>query len=237
MSVENPTEQEMSIWDHVDELRTRLLIALGALIVTTGASFAFAQNLMVILARPIGGLQELQSIQITENVGVFMRVSLLSGFILALPIMLYEILAFIMPGLYPNERRWLYISIPTATLLFIGGVIFSYAFMLPTAVPFLVSFGGIPSRPTPSNYLGFVTNLLFWIGVAFETPLVVFILAKFKVVTPGMLLKQWRFAVVIIAVLAAMITPTVDPVNMGLLMAPLFAIYLLSILFAKLAVR
>lgn len=235
MTVENIPEQEMSIWDHVDELRTRLLIGLGALVVTTGISFAFAQNLMEILAVPIGGLQELQSIRITENVGVFMRVALLSGFIMALPVMLYEILAFIMPGLYPHERRWLYISIPTATLLFIGGVAFSYVFMLPTAVPFLVQFGDIPSRPTPSDYLGFVTNLLFWIGVAFETPLIVFILAKFKIVSPGMLLKQWRFAVVIIAVLAALITPTVDPVNMALLMAPLFTIYLLSILFAKLA--
>jgi sec-independent protein translocase protein TatC len=86
-----------------------------------------------------------------------------------------------------------------------------------------------------SNYINFVTNMMFWIGMAFETPLMMFMLAKFNVVSAGMLLRQWRFAVVIIAVIAAMITPTVDPVNMALLMAPLFTIYLLSVVFAKIA--
>ncbi len=82
-----------------------------------------------------------------------------------------------------------------------------------------------------------MTNLLFWVGVSFETPLFVYILARFRIVTPNMLAKHWRYAVVIIAILAAMITPTPDPVNMGLLMLPLFMLYLLSIVFAKLAIR
>jgi sec-independent protein translocase protein TatC len=168
-------------------------------------------------------------------VGVYMRVSLLAGFILAFPVIFYQVLAFILPGLYRNERLYLYIAIPIATLLFIGGVAFSYLIMLPTALPFLLGFLPVNALPRVSTYVNFVTNLLFWIGMSFESPLLVYLLAKFNIVTPGFLIRQWRYAIVIIAVLSALITPTVDPVSMGLLMAPLFAIYLLSILFAAFA--
>lgn len=233
---EQEEQDEMSIWDHIGELRSRLLKALAALVVTTMANVAFlATNIIELLAVPIGGLDKLVAIEVTESVGVYMRVSLLAGFIMAFPIILYQLIAFVLPGLYPHERRWLYISIPIATLLFIGGVAFAFLVMLPAALPFMLGFLEITALPRISTYINFVTNMLFWIGMAFEAPLVVFILAKLKFVNSAMLLRQWRIAVVVIAVLAAMITPTVDPVNMGLLMAPLFVIYLLSVLFAKLA--
>ncbi|WP_049784849.1 MULTISPECIES: twin-arginine translocase subunit TatC [Anaerolinea] len=228
-------DKEMAIWDHINELRSRLLKALFSLIVTTLLSFMFSQYAIEILARPIGGIKNVVSIEVTENVGVFMRVSLLSGFILALPYILYQIFAFIVPGLLPHEKRILFTVIPIASILFISGVAFSYFVMLPAAIPFLVSFLGVQSFIRLSNYINFVTNLMFWIGVSFETPLIVFVLAKFKIVNSRMLLAQWRYAIVIIAVIAAMITPTVDPVNMGLLMAPLFALYLLSVFFARFA--
>jgi sec-independent protein translocase protein TatC len=236
MAAEMITEQEMTIWDHVGELRMRLLKALGALVLTTGASVAFlAPRFIDWLAAPAGGLDKFIAIEVTETIGVFMRVSLLSGFIMALPLILYQVLAFIVPGLYDNEKKWLYLSIPIATFLFITGIAFSYYVMLPTALPFLSGFLDVTPSWRISKYIEFVTNLMFWIGISFETPLLVFILAKLNIVTPSMLLKQWRFAIVIIAVLAAMITPTVDPVNMALLMVPLFTIYMLSIFFAKLA--
>jgi sec-independent protein translocase protein TatC len=236
MATEKIEENEMNIWDHIGELRSRLLKAMGALVLMTVLNVAFlADYAIVFLAQPIGGMERLVAIEVTESIGVYMRVSLLAGFILALPFMLYQILAFISPGLYPHERRWLHISIPIATILFLTGVSFAYFVMLPAALPFLIGFLPVTALPRISTYINFVTNLLFWIGVSFETPLVVFVLAKFKIVTPEMLLKQWRFAVVIIAILSAMITPTVDPVNMGLLMIPLMLIYLLSVLFAKFA--
>lgn len=237
-TIESPDNQqeEMSVWDHVGELRTRLLKGMGAMLVTTVVSLFFLGNTFLeLLARPIGGLQKLVAIEVTESVGVYMRVGLLAGFILSLPILVYQILAFVVPGLYDNEKRWVFLAIPIATLLFLLGAGFSYFVMLPAAIPFLLGFLPVNALPRVSTYVDFVTNLIFWIGVAFEAPLVVYMLAKFNVVTPRMLLKQWRFAIVIIAVLAAVITPTVDPVNMGLLMAPLFGIYLLSIVFAWLA--
>jgi sec-independent protein translocase protein TatC len=216
-------------------LRKRLFIGLIAMVITTLASFAFAQRLIFILAQPVGGTQNLLSIEVTENMGVFMRVSLLSGFVIALPVIFYEVMAFVLPGLHASEKKWVFMMIPLATLLFVIGVLFAYFVMLPTALPFLINFLGIKTTPRLSSYFSFVTGLLFWIGISFETPLVVFFLAKLKLVTAKGLARQWRVAVVVIAVLAAVITPTPDPVNMGLLMLPLFGLYLLSLLLATLA--
>jgi sec-independent protein translocase protein TatC len=230
-------DRQMSIWEHVNELRKRLFRAVIGLVLTTTISFSIASKLLEMLAVPIGGLDKLQSIEITENMGVYMKVSLLSGFIFALPYILYQLLAFIMPGLKPGEKRWVIMAIPLATLLFVTGVAFSYFIMLPAKIPFLTNFLGISTTPRLSNYFNFMTNLMFWIGVAFEAPLVVFVLAKLRLVSAKALLKQWRIAIVVIAVMAALITPTVDPVNMGLLMLPLFLIYLLSAILAWLARR
>ena len=105
--------------------------------------------------------------------------------------------------------------------------------MLPAALPFLLSFMGITTTPRPGNYFSFVLNLLFWVGVAFELPLVVLLLSRLGVVTSKQLAKQWRIAIVVIALLSAVITPTPDPVNMGLMMLPLFILYILSIGFAS----
>jgi sec-independent protein translocase protein TatC len=238
------TEQEIKgmgfweqIWEHVNELRKRLFKALIGLIVATLISFTVAPMFIDILARPIGGTEFLISIEVTENISTFMRVSLLSGFIIALPIIFYQIWAFISPGLYENEKHWLMLAIPFATLLFISGVVFAYFVMLPAALPFLISFMGITTTPRLINYFTFVTNLLFWVGVCFEAPLIVFILAKMGFVTARSLLKGWRIAIVVIAVVAAVVTPTGDPVNMGLMMLPLTVLYLLSVLFAVFARR
>ncbi len=228
---------DLTIPEHLLELRKRLLRGLVALIIAVIAAMLVGEKLIEVLAYPIGGVEKLISIEVTENVAVFMRVSLLGGFLLAFPYLLGEALGFIKDGLEPHEFRALMIAIPFATLLFAGGVLFAYFVMLPAALPFLISFIGITTTPRLANYYSFVTNLLFWIGVSFETPLVVYILARFRLVSAASLARQWRFAIVIIAILAAFVTPTPDPVNMGLLMLPLFVLYLLSILLAKVAAR
>ncbi len=229
-------DEEGTLWDHFRELRVRLLKALIGLAVAVVASFTLTERYFIRwLAMPVGGLQNLQSIELTENLGVFMRIALLSGFIIAFPFVLYQLLAFVLPGLTIREKRWVLGSIPFATIMFVGGVAFSFFVMLPAAIPFLTNFLGVQTRVRLTNYVQFVTNLMFWVGVIFEMPLVVFILAKLQLVSASMLLKQWRIAVVVIAVLAAVITPTPDPVNMALLMAPLLALYFFSILLAAVA--
>ena len=124
---------------------------------------------------------------------------------------------------------------PVATLFFVGGMLFAYFVMLPAALPFLLKFSGINTIPRPSSYINFVTGIMFWLGVAFEFPLVIFLMARLGFVRSEMLFQQWRLAIVIIAVVAALITPTVDPVNMSLVMGPLIALYFFSILLAKIA--
>ena len=227
----------MSVLEHVNELRKRLLIIVITLVVTTIIGFTFSQQLAEILAGPIGGLSTMESIDVTENVTAFMKISLLAGVVLAQPVVVYQIFAFILPGLNQNERKWVWFMIPPATLFFAGGVLFAYFFMLPTALPFLLNFMGITTAPRPSTYFGFVLNLLFWVGLAFELPLIVFLLARIGLITAKQLAKQWRIAIIVIAILSALITPTPDPVNMGLMMLPLFILYLISILFAVIARR
>ena len=127
---------------------------------------------------------------------------------------------------------WFLVMVPFATLLFATGVLFTWFVMLPSVIPFLTNFMGITTQVRPENYFDFITRLMFWLGVCFELPLIIMFLAKLKFVTAKQLLSGWRYAVVAMAVIAAAVTPTVDPVNMGLLMSPLMGLYLISILLA-----
>ncbi len=233
---ENIENQElMTFWEHVEELRKRLLIALLALGLATLVSFVFADRVIYLLAEPVGSVDALQSIEVTENLSVFMRVSLLCGVAIAMPIILYELLIFILPGLKKNEKNWIYLAIIFGTLLFLAGAAFAYYVMLPSSITFLIDFLAVETKPRLSSYVNFITNLIFWMGVGFQFPLLVFAMAKLNVISARTLAKGWRYGLVVIAVLAAMITPTVDPVNMALLMAPLCLLYLLSVVFAYIA--
>jgi sec-independent protein translocase protein TatC len=230
-------ESSAPLLKHLDELRVRIFKAFLALILTTGVSFAFSQQIIEYLASPIGGISKLVSIELTENIAIFMKVSLLGGFLLGMPVIFYQIMAFVLPGLKRNEQTWLLVMVPFATLLFAAGVAFTWFVMLPTAIPFLTSFMGITTQVRPENYFEFITRLMFWIGICFELPLIIMFLAKLKIVTARQLLNGWRYAVVVMALVAAAVTPTVDPVNMGLVMAPLMGLYIISIILAAIVGR
>jgi sec-independent protein translocase protein TatC len=233
-AIDHPTE----ILAHLDALRKHLLRSVLALAITTAFSFTFFQQILAVLSRPLkGGMESLVAIEVTEPIGTVMRVSLLTGFAMAFPYIALEIWLFIAPGLSRRSRIYGLLAIPVATLFFIGGMAFAYFFMLPTALPFLLNFMGIHTIPRPSSYVKFVTSLMFWIGVAFEFPLVIFLMAKLGWVKAKMLAQQWRLAIVIIAVAAALITPTVDPVNMSLVMLPMIVLYFFSVFLAWIAQR
>lgn len=225
----------MSILEHLRELRGHLLKAAIALIVASLLTSIFAGDIIKFLIQPYGN--KLQTLGPTENVITYFRVALLSGAALAMPVIVYQLLAFIIPGLTGEEKRWIYISIPFANVLFIGGILFAWYLMVPAAISFLANFRSdlFLNEWTAREYISFVVSIAFWIGVSFQTPLIIFILAKVGLVTPEFLARNWRFAVVIVAVIAAVITPTVDPFNMALLMLPLLALYGLSIILAMLA--
>jgi sec-independent protein translocase protein TatC len=231
------SDARQSLWDHIEVLRHHLLRSLLALALAVGISFIFTQPLIHYLALPIGGLDELKAIEVTESIGVYMKVALLSGVVLSLPYIAFEFWLFAAPGLRPRSRSFGLIAIPLATLLFVGGMAFAYYIMMPAALPFLLNFMGIQAELRPASYYNFVTGVMFWIGVSFEFPLVIYALTAVGFVKPKILAEQWRLAIVVIAVLAAAITPTVDPVNMALVMGPMIVLYFVSIGLSRIAYR
>lgn len=229
----NPIEDSrMALMDHLIELRNRLLWVVGALIIGTGLSMLFVTPILNFIIAPLSAMGAMPTaIGPTDTITVFFKVSFTMGAIFAMPVIVYQIIRFVAPGLYPNEKRNLLLILPGFMLLFGIGAAFAYFMLLPTAVAFLQSFLGdiIKQEWTIDRYISFVTRIVFWIGVAFEMPLVVAFLARAGIVSGPKLLGFWRQAVVIIAVIAAAITPTVDPVNMTLVMAPLIVLYAISV--------
>ena len=217
------------LWDQIEALRMHILRAVIALVITVITSIWITQDLMEFLAIPVQGLEKLQAIQVTEEIGVFMRVAMYAGIAAAFPYIAFEIWLFAAPGLKPREKKMGLTGIPFATLLFFTGMSFTYFVLIPAALPFLGSFTKITQFWAAKEYFSFVTGLMFWIGIFFEFPLVIYVLSSMGLVKPAILMQQWRLAVVIIAILAAAITPTIDPVNMGLVMLPMVLLYFVSI--------
>jgi sec-independent protein translocase protein TatC len=228
-SLASEEQARESFWGHIEELRAHLLRIVIALAVGVGISFYFTVPLMGYLAIPVGGLENLQAIRVTEEIGVYMRVALTSGLAIMLPYMAFEIWLFAAPGLRSREKKIGLIGIPLATLLFLSGMTFTYFILLPTALPFLGGFTNIQQFWTASDYFGFITGLMLWIGLFFEFPLVIYILTSIGFIQPNVLAQQWRLAIVVISVMAAAVTPTIDPITMGLVMVPMSLLYFVSI--------
>lgn len=226
----------MPLLDHLKELRTRLIRSAVALFAATGISFVFARQVLVFLIAPMGSNPP-QALKPTESIGNYMKVALICGVTLAMPVLVYQFARFLAPGLTKKEKRYLFLLVPAATISFVAGVAFAYFVMVPSAIPFLQGFLSdiIEQQWAIGEYLSFLTSLLFWMGVAFEMPLFVFFLAKVGVVNAKSLSRYRKYALVAIAILAAMITPTVDPLNMMLVMGPLILLYEISVILAKLA--
>ncbi len=227
----------MSLWEHLNELRSRVMWAFGSIVIGTIVGFFFAGDALNLLRQPycrvVVTASECQLTLLDPTAGVMevFRTALLIGGILSIPILTYQIMMFIMPGLTRFEKRMVLFSIPPITFLFLVGVVFTWFMLLPPALGFLESFGSTVFKPswTADLYIGFVTSLLWWMGIAFEAPLVFFVISLFGLITPRQMIKNWRFAVVGASVAAALITPTIDPVNMALVMVPLLGLYMLSI--------
>lgn len=227
----------MGFFEHFNELRVRLFRALLALIVTTILSSIFTGHIIEYLAQPYRG--DLIILNPTGSVVMYFRVALMAGGILAIPYITYQLLMFIMPGLTAKERRWILLALPATTGFFLLGVAFAWFIMVPNALRFLQDFQDevFVDQWTAQEYFSFLTSVLFWIGVAFEMPIIFFVLARMGLVGPRFLIQNWRIATVIITIVAAVITPTVDPFNMLLVMAPLLVLYGLSIVLVSMAAR
>ncbi len=230
-------ESRMGLLDHLAELRMRLIRVVLALLVGTLISLIFAERILQFITEPVG--KSLIAIGPTDTIVIFFKVSFAAGAVIAMPVIVYQLIAFIAPGLYPHEKRALFLLLPGVMVLFFAGAAFANYIMLPVAVGFLQNFLGtvITQEWTIDRYVSFFTRIVFWIGVFFETPLVIAFMARIGLVSGPQLLGYWRQAIVIISILAAIITPTVDPVNMAIVMGPLIVLYFMGVGLAYLLYR
>ncbi len=227
-------EPRMTLVEHLVELRMRLIRAGLALIAGILVGIVLTRPFLELLISPLGENRP-QSLRPAENIMVYFKVDLILGLVLAMPVIIYQIFAFIMPGLTPKERRYVIIVSLAAAVLFGTGVAFASLVMLPFTLTYLQSF--LSDLITPSYsidyYISFVTHFVFYVGASFELPLIIAALARLGIISPEQLKKGRRYAIVLIALAAAIITPTPDPFNMTLVMMPLLVLYELGIILAR----
>lgn len=236
---EQSPEPTMSLLDHVRELRDRLLRIAIAVVIGAVFGYTFRNELLEFLKLPAPANLKLLTLGVPDQLTIAATIAITVGAIIGLPVILWQVLGFIAPGLYPHEKRWLFFAVPFGLLLFVAGGSFAYFVMLPTMIPFLLGIfdKAVDTSLSLEQYITFVSGVLFWMGVAFEMPVIMFVLAKLNVINAKVLVKYWRYAIVAMAVIAAVITPTPDPVNMSIVMVPLILLYGFSIVMAAIARR
>jgi sec-independent protein translocase protein TatC len=228
--------QKMTIMEHLEELRKRLIYCVIALVIGLIPCLFFTQQIFQLLMVPApAGFTPVYT-EMTEMLFTYFKVALLGGACLAMPVLVYQVLSFIAPALMPNEKRYLFMLMPGVVILFIAGLAFSYFVLLPFAVKYLLTFSGVADPMIKiGNYISFVTSLLFWLGAAFETPLIIFFLAKIGLVNRKSLAKIRKYAVVGVFVISAVITPTPDPMNQILVAVPLYILFELGVQLTRFA--
>ena len=250
-------DKELSLVAHLAELRDRLMVASIAVVITTVLAFVFSVDIIRVLLVPVNcsfvhidpthfpflvpeylcteNRAKLIALSPTENFTTFMRVSLFSGIALAMPVILFEIYAYVDPALLPNERRFIRWSGIPILGLFIAGMAFCYFILLPNAIKFLISFGSdvIENQLRASDYISFVTTFILGVGLVFEVPVIIYTLVRVGIVQRSWLAKQRRYVVLGVFVLGAVLTPTPDPFNQTLVAIPMYLLWELGLFLAR----
>jgi sec-independent protein translocase protein TatC len=244
------TEQEMSFLDHLEELRWRVIKILIGVVVCTGVCWFFIDWLMNdLLLRPVLDLNRnlavgqqpihLQNLKPFGQVFLYFEVAMIGGIILNIPNILYQLWAFITPGLMPKERKYIKWIVFFSSFCFLAGIAFAYLLMLPTALQFFAGFGSpeIENNIAINEYMSFIISVMLAAGVVFELPMVSWFLSKLGILTPAFMRHYRRHAIVGIFVIAAVLTPGTDPVSQVLLAVPLLILYEISIGISAMAWR
>ncbi len=236
---------------HLKELRNRLIKCVIVVVILMIASFYFGNDVIELLKYPLKKAAsfgtdpelvkviELQSITAMENLSVFFKVCLVSSLIVAMPYLVYHILAFVTPGLTGKEKRLLFTALPFIVFMFLAGVAFAYFIALPPALNFLYNFNTEVAEVHGriSDYIDLVSRMLLVVGIVFETPIIVMVLAKFGIVSPDWLAKRRKIWIVMAFVLSAIITPTFDPVNQTIIAVPLILLLELGIFLSRIVYK
>ena len=233
----------MSLLDHLRELRTRLVKVSISVVLGLILGFWLLQktNFINYAIRNFVGEQGVQITEVTEGFTTYLSVALTMGLILAMPVVIYQLLAFLTPGLTRAEKRWIYLGLPLVIGFFVAGIVFGWFITAPAAIGFLVNFasndsqGLIENKPALNDFLGILTRLLLINGIIFELPMVMFTLAKLRILKPARVAKYRRFIVLGVVVIAAIVTPTGDPANLALIAVPMYLLFEFGLLLGRLA--
>lgn len=237
-----PELQSAPLFDHLEELRRRIIFALVFLALGMVVAFQFRMQLIELIKVPLTYSQAYQddkvklvTLHLTEQFMLSLNLSFWAGMALALPFILWQVWAFIAPGLYPQERRWALPFVVGAGVAFVLGIVFGYRMVLPTMVRFMADFmgGAVELNQSLGSYIGTVTTFLVAFGLAFELPILTVILTRIGLVNHELLRRGWRIALVAIMVFAAVLTPTPDPGSMLLVAVPLYVLYELGVLLSR----
>jgi sec-independent protein translocase protein TatC len=226
---------KMSFLDHLEELRKRLIVAIIAVLVAFLACWNFADKIFKLIQEPLTkflppGDQKLAYTRLTEPFFLYMKVAFFAAIFVASPVLMWQVWRFISPGLYKRERRYAAPFIIFATLFFVAGGYFGYRVILPGTCAFFVDTGKqFKQMIKVDEYFSFASTIVLASGAVFETPILIFFLARLGIVTPHFLLQKSKYAVVLSFVVAAIVTPTPDMVTQSFLAIPMIALYFLGV--------
>jgi sec-independent protein translocase protein TatC len=226
--------RELTIMEHLNELRKRLFVMALAIAIGVVIGLIFAKSIITFLEEPAKQVHKgFVPVQIDslEFLTAYFRIALLVGFTLALPVVLYQVLAFVVPGLTNKERKWVFPILFSGILLFAIGAVFSYYVVVPRTLDFVLNFGAGQVRPDIriGSYIDLISHLVFWVGLMFELPLLMMVPAAFGIVTPKRYLKWWRYAVVGSFICAAAVIPNINPLLQVAVAGPILGLYLLGV--------
>ncbi len=232
----------MSFLEHLEELRRRIIYSLGAVAVAFFACWYYADRLYAVMKRPIDKAlvanhmpTDLVYLNPTEPFNMYMKIGFIAAVFVASPFVLYQVWAFIAPGLYRHERRYVVPFMVSTVFLFLAGGIFAYWIVYPAALQFLISYGHqFKPMITIGEYTDLFLTIIIGMGVIFEMPILVFFLSLMGIMSPGWMWRNFRYSILIIFIIAAIVTPTTDIMNMCIFAAPMVALYGISILVARL---
>ena len=227
-------EDELSLVEHLDELRTRIIASISALVVAVSLCFWQNEHLLEIAKQPIPEDVKLFTFGVTEPFTTTLTVSTYFGIILALPVILYQAYAYVLPAFSDAERKSVTPLVLLAPLLFIAGAVFAYFVVMPPAVDFLLSFNDeeFNAQLRARDYFSFFSTMLIALGLIFEIPIAILAVTRLGIVTPDQLAQNRRYAILVIAIVAALL-PSIDPVTLMLEIVPIVILYELSILLAR----
>lgn len=225
---------KMTFLDHLEELRKRLVISLIAVAVAFFACWAFAEKIFALLQAPLTAYlppgDKLAYTRLTAPFFLYMKVSFFTGLFVASPVILLQLWMFVAPGLYKRERRLAAPFIIFGTLFFILGGWFGYRYLLPATCSFFVETGKqFKQMVTVDDYFSFASTIIMATGLVFETPILIFFLARLGIVTPAFLMQKFKYAIVLSFVIAAVVTPTPDMVTQAALAIPMILLYLIGV--------